>query len=111
MNTLGPHVITVVRPGSKASDYGTGTVPDWDNATRTDYAGCSVQPAVGDEYTVDRDNTTTRWQAWAPGGCDVTGGDRVEFDGGTYEVDGQPQRWGFPPLDHVVIPLTWSADT
>jgi hypothetical protein len=107
---LGPHVITVVRPGRKPGDYGTGTVPDWDNATRAEVTGCSVQPVVGSDYTVDRDSTTTRWQAWVPPATDVAPTDRVEWRGDTYEVDGDVQRWDFPPLDHLIVPLVRSAD-
>ena len=108
--TLGPHTVTVVRPGRKAGDYGTGTVPDWDNATSTDYEGCSVQPVVGGEYTVDRDSTTTRWQAWVTPEADVAPTDRVVWRGDTYDVDGDVQRWDFPPLAHLVVPLVRSVD-
>jgi hypothetical protein len=108
---LGPHTITVVRPGTKPVDYGSGTQPDWDTATRTTVDGCSVQPAPADEFTVDRDTFITRWQVFAPGGTDASATDRVEWQGDTYDIDGDVLRWEFGALAHVVITLRRSTDS
>jgi hypothetical protein len=108
--TLGPHTITVVRPGAKRADYGTGNQPDWATATRTSVAGCSVQPAQGPAYTIDRDSYQSRWTVWAPVATDVAATDRVEWDGQTYEVDGEVQRWRFGGLAHLVLNLRRSTD-
>lgn len=108
--SLGPHTITVVRPGSKPADYGNGTQPDWDNATSTAVDGCSVQPTPAPAYTIDQDSYQTRWAVWAPIATDVESTDRVVWDGQTYDVDGDPQRWEFGSLAHVVLNLRRSTD-
>lgn len=102
---LGPHTVEVINPGTKPTDYGTGTQDDWDAATTVPVNGCSVQPFAAPAYTVDRKNITTRWTVWMPAGSPVSGRSRVRYDGEVYEVDGDPQRWGFPPADHVVVNL------
>lgn len=102
---LGPHTITVVRAGTKPADYGTGTVLDWDAATGAVVEGCSVQPAPADEFTIDRDTFTTRWVAYAPSDADITALDRIEWNGDTYEVDGDVLRWEFGALSHIVVNL------
>jgi len=107
---LGPHTITRVRAGQQPSDYGSGTVADWDNTSTETYPGCSVQPVPGSEYTVDRDSTMSRWQAWLPTSADVLPSDRLEWAGDTYDVDGEVQRWAFPPLDHLVVNLRRSEE-
>ncbi|MGZ0147143.1 hypothetical protein ACXJJ3_08735 [Kribbella sp. WER1] len=108
--SLGPHTIAVVRPGSKPADYGTGTQPDWDNAETTAVIGCSVQPTPAPLDTVDRDAWQTRWTVWAPIATDVQATDRVLWDGDTYDVDGEVQRWQFGSLAHAVINLRRSTD-
>jgi hypothetical protein len=42
---------------------------------------------------------------FAPDHIDLLATDRVEWDGGMYEVDGEPQRWDFPPSSHVTALL------
>lgn len=108
--SLGPHTITILRAPQIGSDYGTATRPDWDNATRAEVKGCSVQPAQGSEYTIDRDSTTELWTAWLPPSADLHAEDRVEWRGDTYDVDGQVQRWDFPPLDHLQVNLRRSEE-
>lgn len=108
---LGPHTITVVRPGTKPADYGTGTQPDWATATSTAVDGCSVQPAQAPAYTIDRDSYQTRWTVWAPIGTDIRATDRVAWNGDTYDVDGEVQSWEFGALSHLVLNLRRSTDT
>jgi len=107
---LGPHTVTVVRPGSKPSAYGNTTTDDWSTATRTPVPGCSVQPMPSSEYTVDRDNTATLFQAWLPISADVLSTDRLEWAGQSFDVEGAVQRWDFPPLAHQVATLRRSED-
>lgn len=102
---LGPHAITIRRAGTKAADYGNTTTLDWSTVTETSVSGCSVQPSQAPENTIDRDNVASRWTVWAPSDTDVTAVDRVVYDGDVYDVDGDPQRWGFAPLDHLVFNL------
>lgn len=108
---LGPHTVTVVNPGTKASGYGNKTTDDWDNPASSDEVpGCSVQPMPAAEVTVDRDNITTRWTAWLPVGTAISGHSRVIWRGDTYDVDGDPQLWDFGPLAHIVANLRRSRD-
>jgi len=108
--TLGSHTITVLRATEREADYGTGTELDWTAPTRTDVAGCSVQPAPSDEFTIDRDTFITRWQVFAPSSIDVTASDRIEWNGHTYDVDGDVLRWEFGSLSHVVLNMQRSQE-
>jgi hypothetical protein len=101
---LGSHTITVRRASSTDDAYGNPE-RNWASASSVTVSGCSVQPVVGAENTVGRDTIVSRWQLFAPTGTDLTATDRVEFAGDTYEVDGEVQRWDFPPLSHVTALL------
>lgn len=101
---LGSHTITVLRAPLVEDDYGNET-RDWTAATQSTVSGCSVQPVTGIEVTVARDTIVSRWQLWAPDGTDLVATDRVEFDGAAYEVDGEVQRWNFPPASHITALL------
>jgi hypothetical protein len=102
--TFGDHVVTILRATTTEDPYGN-PVRDWDAATQTQVTGCSVQPVQGDEVTVGRDTVVSRWRLYAPDGTDLLASDRVRFEGDVYEVDGEVQRWDFPPLSHVTALL------
>lgn len=102
---LGPHTITILRAARVPSDYGNQTTEDWSSAAETVVEGCSVQPAPASEFTVDRDSFITRYQVFAPASADVLAGDRVAWDGNTYDVDGDPLRWDAGSLSHIVFNL------
>lgn len=108
---LGAQTLVVRRAGSKPADYGNGTVPDWSPAAVTDttVTGCSVQPVPFPENTVDRDNVRVVLRAWVPAGADVTALDRVVYEGDVYDIDGEPERWPMPRLDHLVVNLRRST--
>lgn len=99
--SLGPHTVTLLRAVTTADEYGNEGY-DWDNPTRTEVHGCSVQPAGVDEYVVDREAVTVRLRAYMPGRVDVESTDRAEFDGHEYEIDGV-EPWLFEPLGHTDI--------
>lgn len=101
---LGRHTIVVRRATVAEDEYGNDQ-RDWATATSTTVTGCSVQPVLGAEVTVGRETVVSRWQVWAPDGTDLLATDRVEWDGSTYDVDGEVQRWGFPPLSHITALL------
>jgi hypothetical protein len=107
---LGPHTVVVVRAGTSAEDEYGNEIPGWNDPTETTVTGCSVQPVVGTENLSGRDTVVSRWQLFAPDGTDLLATDRVEWDGDTYEVDGEVQRWGFPPLSHLVALLRRGED-
>lgn len=101
---FGEHVVTVLRAPTDDDDYGN-PARDWDAATESEVTGCSVQPVQGDEETVARDTVVSRWRLYAPDSTDLLASDRVRFEGDVYEVDGEVQRWDFPPLSHVTALL------
>lgn len=87
--------VTVIRAALKDS---RGTkVLDWQNATRTPLDGCSVQPG---DTSRDFDGRTVQvsedWTLYAPPGSDVKAGDRIEWEGTTFEIDGVPMPWKSP---------------
>ena len=94
-----------IRPGTK--ELRGSTVPDWTTATTKQITGCSMQPSttslsqdgrvlgILDEYTL-----------FTPPDADIDAGDRIEFNGQVYEIDGdvriQPAALR---LDHIEIRL------
>lgn len=81
-----------IRPGTTTSRG--STVPDWNNTDIIEIKGCSVQPAstglsqdgrvlgLSDGYTV-----------YAPYEADIIEGDRIEYDGDVYTINGKPKKW------------------
>lgn len=80
--------ITVVRASEKES---RGVViRDWDKTTTHTIAGCSVQPAdTSTTYDV-REGVTVRARAYLPPGSDIKAGDRIDWNGYSFAIDGQP---------------------
>lgn len=89
------NTITVLRP-SKTEERGV-EVSDWDNPAKHEVAGCSVQPAsTSREFGGRVAQVVDGWTLIAPPDADVAEGDRVEFGGRAYEIDGAPYRWDSP---------------
>lgn len=84
--------ITRVRPGTTVSRG--STIPDWSKADRLTIGGCSVQPA-GTSLSQDGRvlGIQDAWTAYLPEGSDVKAGDRIEFDGKTFVINGEPKIW------------------
>ncbi len=71
---------------------------DWDNASRTTVTQASVQPfpmaeKLNFEDNRDREFSRTAVRIFAPPGTRVEPTDRIEFDGGVYDVFGQAGPW------------------
>lgn len=85
-----------VKRAALADSRGT-KVLDWVHATSSTLNGCSVQP-----NTTSRDfdgrtvQVTEDWTLYAPPGSDVKAGDRIEWNGLTFEIDGAPMAWKSP---------------
>lgn len=98
--------IVVIRAGAAADRY-HNAAPDWSSAAHTTVVGVSVQPEVQQETSEPgRQAATTGYRVISDLGIDVdvTASDRVEFDGVTYEVNGDVARWPDPIsglVDHV----------
>lgn len=86
--------IKVIRPSTKT--VRGSVVPDWseDKVTKTTVNGCSVQPASTSLSLDGRVlGLSDGWTAYVPEGTDVKAGDHIEFDGQTYEINGEPRIW------------------
>ena len=81
---------------------------DWANAVKHTITGCSVQPSTTSTGWNDpREALASSWTLYAPPGADVRAGDRVDFDGASFRVDGRPMAWRSPTgaVSHVVAYL------
>jgi len=97
--------VTRIRPGTQT--LRGSEVPDWSKASTLEIYGCSMQPSTTslsqdgrvlgllDEYTL-----------FAPSDSDIKAGDRIQYDGQVYEIDGdvrvQPAAMR---LEHIEIRL------
>lgn len=100
-----------VRPGTKT--LRGSEVPDWTNATRAIIPGCSVQPA---STSLSQDGRvlaiTDGLTAYIPADADVKAGDRIEYAGDTYTINGAPRVWPSASggLDNIQLNLErWSG--
>lgn len=81
------------------------TVRDWANAAPHTVAGCSFQPAsTAGTWGELRNGAETRATLWLQPGADIEFGDKVEFQGNVYALDGEPLEWRSP--SGVVTHLT-----
>jgi hypothetical protein len=99
--------MTIVR-APLAAGYGNARTPDWDNATRTTVRGC-VQPEGSSEQTGGQDRVATTHRVFLPATADVVATDRIEWGSGTYEVEGEPQRWPNPlggGIHHIELTMS-----
>ena len=97
-----------IRPGTK-TERGS-VIPDWspNKVDRLTITGCSVQPA-GTSLSQDGRvlGINNSWTAYLPEGSDVKAGDRIEFDGDTYTINGAPRKWTAPLMcSHIQLILT-----
>ena len=98
--------ITRVRPGEK-TERGS-VVPDWSTAERLEIPGCNVQPAA---TALQQDGRVAGISdgltVYAPPDIDVKAGDRIEYGGNVYAINGDPLAWPSPTgaLDHVQLNL------
>lgn len=97
--------VELVRPGA-ARKRGTW-VPDWDHPTSQIIEGCYLCPGAGTADLDGRTNTSQPWDLYAPAGTTMALGDRVRWQGRTFEVSAPPEvrRDPFGALDHVKVPL------
>lgn len=93
------HDVTLVRAGSTTSRY-SDQVKDWAAATRITVKGW-VSQRDRDEVTDSREAQVTGWVLFLPAGSDITGLDRVEWEGLTFEVDGPVNDAWSPRLKGV----------
>lgn len=97
MSILAVDTVTVVRAPLTADRYG-GQIRDWTAATRTDYPGVCVQPVSSTEDVRDRELLIGKYTLFTSRGQDIDllATDRIEWNGLTLQVDGDPNRWPAP---------------
>ena len=98
--------IAVVRAKTTITSRGS-EVPDWTNTEKTTVTGCSIQPA---STSLSQDGRilgiADGWTAYVPEGTDVKAGDRIEFDGQIFEINGAPRKWTGPSrTSHIHLNL------
>jgi hypothetical protein len=71
--------------------YG-GQDTDWSNPGTAVYPA-EVQPISQTEDVAGQQRTQTRWRVFLPPSADVLATDRIVWDGVTYEVEGEVERW------------------
>lgn len=86
------------------SDTYNNRVRDWPNAVRTPVRAV-VQGVSTTEATDGRSQTDTVYRVYLPAGTAVTAQDRLEWEGLTLDIDGEPiPRGGVTPaLNHIEI--------
>mgnify|MGYP003575086694 CR=1 FL=1 len=86
-----------VRAGEK-TDRGGNTVPDWSDGAvnRLTVSGLNIQPNSQSESVDEQRNaviTGYRVQSAEGTSPDITAADRIEWNGETFEVDGEVATW------------------
>lgn len=103
--TFARQTVTRLRPGVRVSRG--SEVPDWEHPIAKVIRGCSVQPGTTDMSLDGRvlgilDGLT----CYMPENADIREGDRVIYDGETYEVNGSPRKWhAAGNLSHTQVTL------
>ena len=95
-------VDTVTRLRSTVTVERGTTYPDWTNAS------CSMQPA-GTSLSQDGriQGITDGYTCYMPPGSDVMAGDRIQYNGNTYTINGKPRIWNSPTgsVSNIVLNL------
>lgn len=104
--------VTVIHPSTRV-ERGT-TIPDWSSVTKRKVRGCSMQPSSTDSTQVRNmrlvpsvNSTETAYTLYMPPNAPVQSGDRIDVDGKTWSVDGEPLVWesASGALSHMVVEL------
>lgn len=95
---LGNQSVYVVRAALVPDSRDNNLYRDWAHATQTLVEGCMLQPfltasRMSAEDNVEREFSRMQRRLWMPPGTDVLYTDRIVFNGDTYDVWGQPNRW------------------
>jgi hypothetical protein len=78
---------------------------DWTTATSQAYPA-RVSPVSSTEQVVEQPRTLTRWKCTVGPTADLASTDRIEWDGATYEIDGDVERHKSPRgLHHQTVIL------
>lgn len=96
--------------GIPGTDRYNNETLNWDDPAQLPLARCNVQPQPVEEFTDARQTLEDRQDVWHPDpDADVTGRDRIEWRGKTYEIDGEPQRWRSGRRGHLKFTMKESS--
>lgn len=98
---------TITRLRSGTIEARGSVIQDWSNPDRLEITGCSMQPASTSLSTDGRVlGISDYYSLFAPADADVQAGDRIEYNGKVYEIDGdirvQPAA---SMLEHIQVTL------
>jgi head-tail adaptor len=98
--------VEVVRPGATTDRYGN-RVADWTATTRTTTYGWIEQTAAS-ENAINRDGQAAEWLLLCRADVEISGSDRIEYSGLTFEVIGPPAIRRTPRGNHhQEVRLRW----
>ena len=95
------HDVTIARPAVGADRYGDPT-PDWAGAARTSTRGWLARQTTN-EIRDGREEVVSEWLLSLPADTDVAGGDRIEAQGHTFEIVGDPEQAPTPRGPHHIV--------
>ncbi|WP_424570789.1 hypothetical protein [Streptomyces sp. CH-036] len=99
---IAPHAVTVMTKPTGVNPRGSSEA-DWTGAQRVAVQG-QVEPAASSENRDGRDQVASTFVVRLPPGTAVSFRDRLEWNGMTLEVTGDPLPWsGLAPLDHIQL--------
>ncbi|MEV6436315.1 hypothetical protein [Streptomyces anulatus] len=99
---IAPHAVTVVTKPTGVNPRGSSEA-DWTGAQRVTVQG-QVEPAASSENRDGRDQVASTFVVRLPPGTGVSFRDRLEWNGTTLEVTGDPLPWsGLALLDHIQL--------
>jgi hypothetical protein len=95
------HDVTVVHAGTTTDRYGN-TVKDWTTASSSSTRGWVSRSSTVELTDGGREGQMSGWIAYLPVDTVVAGGDRVTWNGVTFEVDGPPNQAWTPRGPHHI---------
>lgn len=95
-----PHVVLLVRGAPLVAGYAGSKTRGWSQAMRTP-SPANMQAESSREELDARDTTVSRYRAYLPAGTVLATEDRVEWNGLTLEVVGEPEDWARGGRGHV----------
>ncbi|MGQ4514222.1 hypothetical protein [Streptomyces sp. DW26H14] len=102
-DVLGRDTVTVVHRTAIVDERGNDSFTE----TRTDWPRCNMQPVDSVETVNGNDQVVTRWRLSGPAAMGLAALDRIEWQGDTFTVDGEPgvHRSFAALLDHTEATL------
>lgn len=88
---------TITRRRAGTKEVRGSVVLDWNNYTDLVISPCSVQPSGG---YIDVDGrvlgTNSSYNVYVNADADIHAGDRIIFEGRTFDIDNEPGTWQSP---------------